>query len=439
MAIAEEHKSNTESSTGAPHLKYIEQYRDLFDGVNDLVQSVTPDGSFLYVNRSWLDTLGYTEDDVKRLKVFDIIHPDNKEYCLSLFRQALEGVDLPLVMVVYLSKSGDRVVLEGDASVRFEAGKPVFTRVIFRNITKRVEDERRVRELASIVDRSFEAIVITDSEGIITYVNDSWQELNGWSATDVVGKVTPRIVKSGMQADVFYVDMWKRIKSGETVTERLVNKRKDGTLYHAEVVIFSLVGSNGIITGFAGFQHDVTARDLAEQKLVDAKTYAESIIDSANAIVAVLDDKGLIEVFSKKAEEITGYAKAELMGKNWFEILTPKSRYPEVWAMFEDALQHGFPKTFENPILTKDGRELIIAWTNSNRMKGEKVIGVITFGMDITERKKIEKELTEKNRDLEQFKDMMIGRELKMIELKKELESLKQQLAAYVEKTIDQK
>lgn len=439
MAIAEEHKSNMGSSTGASYQKYIEQFRDLFDGVNDLVQSVAPDGSFLYVNRSWLDTLGYTEDDVKRLKVFDIIHPDNKEYCLSLFQQALEGVDLPLVTVIYRSKNGDRVVLEGDAIVRFEAGKPVFTRVIFRNITKRVEDERRVRELASIVERSFEAIVITDPEGIITYVNDSWQELNGWSAADVVGKVTPRIVKSGMQADVFYVDMWKRIKSGETVTERIVNKRKDGTLYHAEVVIFPLVSSKGIITGFAGFQHDVTARDLAEQRLVDAKTYAENIIDSANAIVAVLDGKGMIEVFSKKAEEITGYTKAELMGKNWFEILTPKSRYPEVWAMFEDALQHGFPKTFENPILTKDGRELTIAWTNSNRMKDEKVIGVITFGMDITERKKIEKELTKKNRDLEQFKDMMIGRELKMIELKKELESLKQQLAAYAEKTIDQK
>ena len=74
--------------------KSEEKYRDLFENINDLVQSVRPDGSFAYVNRSWHETLGYTAEELPRLTLFDIIHPDNMEYCKRLFERVMSGENI---------------------------------------------------------------------------------------------------------------------------------------------------------------------------------------------------------------------------------------------------------------------------------------------------------------------------------------------------------
>src|SRR3990172_9797702 len=68
--------------------------RDFLDNANDLVQSVTPEGSFLYVNRAWRETLGYSPEDIPRLRLFDIIHPDCREECATLFQRVLNGETL---------------------------------------------------------------------------------------------------------------------------------------------------------------------------------------------------------------------------------------------------------------------------------------------------------------------------------------------------------
>jgi PAS domain S-box-containing protein len=79
-----------------------------------------------------------------------------------------------------------------------------------------------------------------------------------------------------------------------------------------------------------------------------------------------------------------------LQGKNWFEILVPKDRYPYVWEEFTRLIGGGTPKTFENPILTKTGEERYVMWQNNQvRVNGE-VVATISFGNDITERKQAE-------------------------------------------------
>ncbi len=133
----------------------------------------------------------------------------------------------------------------------------------------------------------------------------------------------------------------------------------------------------------------------AEEDLRQEKIYAEQLIDTSNAMIVGLDTAGNITIFNSAAENITGYSKAEAIGKNWFEVFVPKDMYPYVWKKFEE-WQKGKPLidiAFDSPILTKQGKVRHIAWRNSERKYLNTITGIISFGVDITERKEAEEAL----------------------------------------------
>ena len=113
-------------------------------------------------------------------------------------------------------------------------------------------------------------------------------------------------------------------------------------------------------------------------------------------MVVCLNDKGEITIFNEAAEKITGYSKAELEGKNWFETIVPHEKYPQVWDEFEKILSatNKTPDRFENPILTKSGEERFISWRNSHIEDMEGSHCTLSFGIDITEMKRAQEALS---------------------------------------------
>jgi len=135
---------------------------------------------------------------------------------------------------------------------------------------------------------------------------------------------------------------------------------------------------------------DISEVKRAESALLAAKEYAENLIQTANVMVVGLDLKGRVTVFNRTAEQVTGYTRAELGDRDWFQVIVPRERYPEVWAMFDRLRIHGIAKNFENPILTKSGQERYIVWQNNEVREQGRAVGTISFGLDITERKRLE-------------------------------------------------
>ncbi|MBU1011170.1 MAG: PocR ligand-binding domain-containing protein [Bacteroidetes bacterium] len=169
---------------------------------------------------------------------------------------------------------------------------------------------------------------------------------------------------------------------------------------------------------------DISERKHAEKALQQAKEYAENLIETANVMIVGLDATGKINVFNETAERITGYSRADLLGKNWFEILTPRNKYPEVWAEFERLLSGGFPRTFENPILTKSGEECLISWQNNELWEDGQICGTISFGIDITDQKRAEVKLQEQLDELTRWQKVTLGREERVQKLKDEVNEL---------------
>ncbi|PSM49716.1 hypothetical protein C7Y66_07520 [Chroococcidiopsis sp. CCALA 051] len=120
-----------------------ERYRDLFENANDLIQSVTPDGRFIYVNRAWKETLGYSEAELTELKIYDIIHPDSLVHCLEVFGRIMAGEKFAQVETIFVTKQGEKIWVEGSINCQFVESQPTATRGIFRNIS-----DRKAAELA---------------------------------------------------------------------------------------------------------------------------------------------------------------------------------------------------------------------------------------------------------------------------------------------------
>jgi diguanylate cyclase (GGDEF)-like protein/PAS domain S-box-containing protein len=110
------------------------------------------------------------------------------------------------------------------------------------------------------------AVVVTDRQGIIRWVNPAFSRLTGYGADEIAGK-TPRILKSGSHGEGFYRQMWSTLLARETWHGELYNRRRDGTLYLEEQTITPVVGSDGAITHFVAIKVDITARKHQEEQI----------------------------------------------------------------------------------------------------------------------------------------------------------------------------
>lgn len=143
------------------------------------------------------------------------------------------------------------------------------------------------------------------------------------------------------------------------------------------------------------------ARDRrADETAIAARESLLELIETIDAIVVVLDAEGKIRYVNQVFGEITGYNREELENTDWFEALTPKDRYPQVWEEFQRLTAAGTLDRFENPILTKSGEERYIVWRNSVLHRRGKVIGTASIGIDISERKRVEEALRDSEEKL---------------------------------------
>ena len=143
-----------------------------------------------------------------------------------------------------------------------------------------------------------------------------------------------------------------------------------------------------------GTHVDLASQKQAEEELIIEKEFSEKIIDTSNAIIVGLDKHHIIKIFNKGAEIITGYAKTEVIGKDWFEIFFPDEIMEVMNKVWKEAWANESHYN-ENIILSKSGEERMISWQATGIYEGEDTNKhlMISIGEDITERKKSDEKL----------------------------------------------
>jgi PAS domain S-box-containing protein len=140
--------------------------------------------------------------------------------------------------------------------------------VIVRDITSQKKSLEQIERLSSAVEQTADAVLITDLKGTITYVNEGFEGMTGYSREEVVGQ-NPSLLKSGKHKAPFYQDLWKTVLDGGVFHGTLINRKKSGQLFHTAQTISPVRGSDGRHAFFVSVLKDITDRLQHEQLKVE--------------------------------------------------------------------------------------------------------------------------------------------------------------------------
>ncbi|MGV3557944.1 PAS domain S-box protein [Larkinella arboricola] len=145
------------------------QLQDLVDNTSDLIQLVTLDGKFLFVNRAWRETLEYSSDEISSLTLKDVLHPDYAESTLMRLQRVRDGEKFPYFETVFQSKKGRTIFVSGSVNCRYDQGKPTAYRCILHNTTSRIRAEKAQKLYYSIANWTLNA---TDLDELYQNIHD---------------------------------------------------------------------------------------------------------------------------------------------------------------------------------------------------------------------------------------------------------------------------
>ncbi|MGQ9616666.1 MAG: PAS domain S-box protein [Spirochaetota bacterium] len=256
-------------------------------------------------------------------------------------------------------------------------------------------DERLKRsalEWQTTFDAMNDGVMLLDREGKILRCNRAAIKLTGKSPSEILGLTC---------GDVFKKDMFtsKFLKEKISRSRRLNFTFKFGNKW-IKTSVDPVLDREGNLTSAVLVISDITSHRRYQKKAREERERAQKFLDIAGVIILFLGADGKVKLINKKGCEILGYAEKEVIGKNWFDNFIPARIRSNVLNVFKDIKQGRLHEYVENYVLTRNGEERLIAWYNTvvTDSRG-KLIGTLSSGGDITERKRAEDEL-ERERNL---------------------------------------
>ncbi len=170
-----------------------------------------------------------------------------------------------------LRKDGTVAILEtSGAPILDDHGKLLGYRGVDRDMTERRRMQEAQKMLYTAVDQAADAVIVTDSDGDIAYVNPAFSLITGYSREEVIGK-NPRILKSGVHQESFYNDLWATITRGKIWRARLTNRCKDDSVIVCESTIAPVKNEKGHITHYVCVNRDITQAELMQERLIQSQ------------------------------------------------------------------------------------------------------------------------------------------------------------------------
>ena len=226
-----------------------------------------PDNRFIYVSPSCERITGYKADDfVQRTGlVHDLIHPDYLKKVSQHIKNEHKntGKETSIEFVIIDRNGNEKWISHNCNPVFDEKGVFLGRRGNNLDITAKKLDENELLKLSTAVEQSSSAIIITDIEGLIQYVNPYFEKLTGYSSDEVIGK-NPKILKSGKTDPRIYKELWDSITSGKIWQGEFINKKKNDELFIEHAIISPVKDENGNIVNFVAIKQDIT-----KQKEID--------------------------------------------------------------------------------------------------------------------------------------------------------------------------
>ncbi len=191
--------------------------------------------------------------------------------------------------------------------------------------TVSAEEIALLRALRSAFDAS-SIISVTDKRGIITYANENFAKISGYSKEELVGK-THSIVKSGYHPPEFWAEMWKVIASGQKWEAEVCNRNRSGESYWVKSSVMAIFDVGGNLAGYISIRQDITESKGLEAELRAGRRLQEIIMETAPIGIFRTDTEGNCNYVNTNWTEMTGVSVADSMGDGWIQPIHPQDKY----------------------------------------------------------------------------------------------------------------
>ncbi len=233
-----------------------------------------PDWTMLFVSDGCRSLTGYTPEELlknQKVSYGHLILPPDRERVWQEVQDAVQaGRPFEITDRIRTADGDEKWVWGRGVAVRMPDREEVVLEGIVADITERRRAEQVNALLATAVEQAGEGMLITDRDGTILYANPAFETITGYSRQEVVG-LTPRLLKSGEHDEGFYREMWETLGRGEIWSSRIINKKKDGSLYEERQTISPVRDASGHTVNYVAVKRDVTEVVSLESQLRQAQ------------------------------------------------------------------------------------------------------------------------------------------------------------------------
>jgi len=271
--------------------------------------------------------------------------------------------------------------------------------VYFRLKLQRQQLEHALSEISNQQQALNEhAIVsITDVKGDITYVNDKFVKISGYTPEELLGH-NHRMIQSGFHDKAFFRELWQTVANGRVWHGQVKNRAKDGSYYWVEATVVPFMGKSGKPYQYVSMRTDITAQKAMELQVQSERRLLQNVMDTLGEGVYMLDTMGNCTYLNREAEAIIGWTSEEVVGRNLHDMIhsqlpdgtqVTQADCPAHKSMAEKRVYRSDTDYFEH----KNGTLFPISIVASPMLEGGEVVGSVAAFQDISERKFTEREL----------------------------------------------
>lgn len=366
------------------------QYRLLVESTKGILFRAQPKTfRFKFVSQEAEHLLGYPVAAWAEERDFWLnhLHPEDRqwapEYCLSMIGQQ-KDYEFDYRMI---AADGRVVWLHDVTSVIVVDGKVVSLVGVMVDITARKEAEAERWRLSEMIQQSTDAILLTDTDFKVAYINKAFTELYGYDIDDLRGRC-PEILDAEADGERINQQIYGDLQAGRQVSRELLNLRKDGSHFYCQHTINPLRNDQGDIIAYMSSQRDVSMRKEAERALRESEEKYRQIVETAHEGIWVVDGQAMTTFVNPRLAEMLGYTDTEMSERTLFEFLDPAN--DSLARQFWKRLLRDGKANVDLLFRRKDGSDL---WSHvSTRLmqaKQGETVSVMTLLTDITEQRKL--------------------------------------------------
>lgn len=369
-------------------------YRMLFERSPDAMIIMGEDGAYLDATLATEQLTGYTRAELCRMKVGDLVVPEDREISLRRF-QLLQKTGHTRADRVLKKKDGSKIFVETHSSKISEGCYLVDIRDISDRVREHKKLQHSINDFTSLVEFCGAAVLSSDERGLINSWNSAAENLFGYKESEIVGQSILTLIPDRLQNDHAFQIRCKGDHSKSFThtfhTKALLKNKK-------EIPVELLVAG-----GMHGDEFVLTAviRDISEyskvvEQLNDALQILRFHINRMPLAYIVWDTNFRVTEWNLTAERLFGYSKAEALGKHAYDLIVPPDVAVTVDDIWTHLLEGDDSDNSINENVRKDGSRLVCEWYNTAlRDSNGNVRGVASMAMDVTMREEIEARIRE--------------------------------------------